>query len=362
MDSILITCSIILGTEKTPLVIAEASEPRMVTNKENNVSVNQKEEILRIENLHTHFFSREGVVKAVNGVDLSVKADSILGVVGESGSGKSVTALSLLRLVPHPGRIIKGSVYFEGMDLLKVNTEQMLRVRGNSISMIFQDPKGSLNPIETIGKQISEILLGHSAMSIMEATERTMALLSEMSLPDNVFGQYPFQLSGGQAQRAMIAMATAWRPKILIADEPTSNLDMTIQADVLARLQTVREEKHSAIILITHNMGVIARMADELAVMYAGSVVEYGDARNLFDKPHHPYTWGLLQSTIRLNEPDRPLQPIPGIPPDSIGLPDQCPYMPRCPKASNECRLSAKPPLREIDPGHYVACYNVINP
>ena len=332
----------------------------MVTNKENNISVNEKEEILRIENLHTHFYSREGVVKAVNGVYLSVKADSVLGVVGESGSGKSVTALSVLGLVPHPGRIMQGSVYFEGMNLLEISTEQMLRIRGNAISMIFQDPKGSLNPIETIGKQISEILLAHSAMSIMEATERTMELLEEMTLPGSVFKQYPFQLSGGQAQRAMIAMATAWRPKILIADEPTSNLDMTIQADVLVRLQKVREEKHSAIILITHNMGVIARMADELAVMYAGAVVEYGDTKNLFDKPYHPYTWGLLQSTIRLNEPDRPLQPIPGMPPNAIDLPDQCPYISRCPKASSECRLSSKPPLREIEPGHYVACYNVV--
>ncbi len=319
-----------------------------------------KEEILRIEDLHTYFYSVEGVVKAANGVDLSVKADSTLGIVGESGSGKSVTALSLLRLIPYPGRVVQGSIHFQGMDLLQIDTEQMLRIRGNYISMIFQDPKGSLNPIETIGKQISEILLAHSLMSIAEATERTLELLRELSLPENVFKQYPFQLSGGQAQRSMIAMATAWRPKILIADEPTSNLDTTTQADVLARLQRIRTEQHSSIVLITHNMGVIAQMADEIAVMYAGNVVEYGDTHTLFESPRHPYTWGLLQSITRLDFPNRPLRPIAGSPTDSIDLPDQCPYMPRCPKASSECRLNVRPPLREVEPGHSVACYNVI--
>ena len=319
-----------------------------------------KEEILRIEDLHTYFYSREGVVKAANGVNLSVKADSTLGIVGESGSGKSVTALSILSLIPYPGRIVHGAVHFQNRDLLQLDEEELIRVRGGSIAMIFQDPRGSLNPIETIGRQISEILLAHSPMSIVEATERTYALLRELNLPDNVFRQYPFQLSGGQAQRSMIAMATAWRPRVLIADEPTSNLDTTTQADVLARLQRIRSEHHSAIILITHNMGVIAQMADEIAVMYAGSVVEYGDAQSIFERPLHPYTWGLLQSITRLDEPDKKLQPIPGSPPDSIDLPDQCPYMPRCPKATNECRLSLRPQLREMAPGHSVACYNVI--
>jgi peptide/nickel transport system ATP-binding protein/oligopeptide transport system ATP-binding protein len=332
----------------------------MATNIESNVSVLESEEVLRIENLHTYFYSREGVVKAVNGVNLSVKANRILGIVGESGSGKSVTVLSLLRLIPYPGKIVQGGVYFEDMDLLEIDTEEMLRVRGRAISMIFQDPRGSLNPIETIGTQISEILLAHSMMSISEATDRTMELLKEMGLPEHIFKRYPFEVSGGQAQRAMIAMATAWRPKILIADEPTSNLDSTIQADVLDRLQRMQKETHSAIILITHNMGVIAQMAGELAVMYAGSVVEYGDTTALFERPLHPYTWALLQSITRLDKPDRPLRPIPGSPVDNIDLPDQCPYMPRCPKASNECRLNVRPPLREIEPGHYVACYNVI--
>ena len=319
-----------------------------------------KEEILRVEDLHTYFYSREGVVKAANGVNLSVKADSTLGIVGESGSGKSVTALSLLRLIPYPGKIVQGAIHFENRDLLKLDTEELIRVRGSSIAMIFQDPRGSLNPIETIGKQISEILLAHSPMSIVEAAERTYALLRDLNLPDSVYRQYPFQLSGGQAQRSMIAMATAWRPRILIADEPTSNLDTTTQADVLERLKRIRSEQHAAIVLITHNMGVIAQMADEIAVMYAGSVVEYGDTKSIFDSPFHPYTWGLLQSITRLDEPNKKLQPIPGSPTDSIDLPDQCPYMPRCPKATNECRLSLRPQLREVKPGHLVACYNVI--
>ncbi|MBI4282404.1 MAG: ABC transporter ATP-binding protein [Chloroflexi bacterium] len=325
-----------------------------------NTESTRKKEVLRIENLHTYFYTREGVVKAVNGVNLSVKDDSILGIVGESGSGKSVTALSVLRLVPYPGKITEGSVYFAGMNLLEIDTEQLLSVRGKDIAMIFQDARGSLNPIETIGNQISEILLAHSPMSVREAVQRTIRLLAEMDLPEPVFKQYPFQLSGGMAQRAMIAMATAWQPKILIADEPTSNLDMTVQADVLARLQRLRAERHSAIVLITHNMGVIAHMAQEVAVMYAGTVVEYTDTRSLFQYPYHPYTWALLQSIPRLDEPERALQPIRGSSPDPIDLPDQCPYMPRCPKASNQCRLNPKPPLKEIDPGHQVACYNPI--
>ncbi|MBF8267278.1 MAG: Peptide/nickel transport system ATP-binding protein [Dehalococcoidia bacterium] len=345
----------------------------------------EKPDVLRIENLHTYFYTREGVVKAVNGVSLSVKEDSVLGVVGESGAGKSVMALSLLRLVPHPGRTVEGGVYFQGRDLLKIGDEELLRVRGKDIAMIFQDARGSLNPIETIGDQIMEILLAHSLMSIRDARElaetegilssprlasgtmshvearaRTMDLLRELELPEPIFKQYPHQLSGGMAQRAMIAMATAWQPKVLIADEPTSNLDMTIQADVLARLKRIRAEKHSTMIIITHNMGVIAQVAKEVAVMYAGMVVEYADTPSLFQRPYHPYTWALLQTIPRLDEPKRSLRSIRGTTPDPIDLPDLCPFLPRCPKATNVCRLSPQPPLREIEPGHSVACYNEI--
>ncbi len=333
----------------------------MIDNSQTNSDVGSGTELLRIENLHTHFHSKDGLVKAVNGVNLSIKADTTMGIVGESGSGKSVTALSILRLVPYPGQIVKGSIYFQGVDLLTVDEEELLRIRGGSIAMVFQDPKGSLNPIETIGKQISEILLAHSSMSIREASMRTIELLAELDLSDHVFNQYPFQLSGGQAQRAMIAMATAWHPPILIADEPTSNLDTTVQADVLARLRRIQADEHSAMILITHNLGIVAQMTHEVAVMYAGMIVEYGATNTIFTKPLHPYTWGLLQSTPRLDRPDRPLKPIRGLPPDPLNMPNECPYLNRCPKAINQCRTDPIPMLMEIEPQHYVACYNTID-
>jgi|TARA_B110000263_G_C15213712_1_gene466487 oligopeptide/dipeptide ABC transporter ATP-binding protein len=321
----------------------------------------QTDELLRIDNLHTHFFSKEGVVKAANGVDLSVRQNSILGIVGESGSGKTVTVLSMLRLIPYPGEIIRGSVYFKGLDLLSVDEEQLLTIRGRHISMIFQDPKGSLNPLETIGDQISEIILAHEMVSIQEAIDRTRDLLREVDLPQQVFNQYPFQISGGMAQRAMIAMATAWRPDLLIADEPTSNLDMTIQADILNRLKEMQNQNKSSIILITHNLGVIAQMADQLAVMYGGSIMEVGDTVSLFEHPMHPYTLGLMQSVVRLDQANKRLNPIPGNPINPFNMTDQCPYLSRCPKASNECRLNRKPPLVEVSTGHKVACYNMID-
>ena len=317
---------------------------------------------LQVEDLHTSFFTSDGEVKAVNGVNLVLKENSILGVVGESGSGKSVTALSMLRLVPHPGKITRGAIHFNGVDLLELNDERLRRIRGKDIAMIFQEPTTALNPLINIGTHMEEILQAHSSISKQDARARALELLREFELPapEHILKQYAFQLSGGQAQRVMIAMAMAWGPKVLIADEITSNLDVTLQADVLDRIKRLKAEKHSAIMLITHDMGVIAQVAEDVAVMYAGSVVEYTNTRNLFQRPHHPYTWALLQSIPRLDDPRRALQPIRGSSPDLIDLPDQCPYMPRCPKASSICRLSAKPALTEIEPGHFVACYNVI--
>ena len=291
-------------------------------------------EVLRIEDLHTSFYTREGEVKAVNGVNLSLKENRILGVVGESGSGKSVTALSMLRLVPHPGKITKGSVYFKGMNLMEVGNEQLRRIRGKDIAMIFQEPTSALNPLLNVGTHMEEIMLAHSSMSKQQARERSLQLLREMDLPApaHILRQYPFQLSGGQAQRVMIAMAMVWDPQVLIADEITSNLDVTLQADVLDRLKRLQAEKHSAILLITHDMGVIAKVAHEVSVMYAGSVVEHSDTQTIFRNPYHPYTWALLQSIPRLDDPRRTLQPIQGSSPDLIDLPDQCPYMARCPQ------------------------------
>ena len=334
----------------------------MTTQVVGSETVTPKREILRVEDLHTSFFTKEGEVKAVSGVTLSLKEDSILGIVGESGSGKSVTALSMLRLLPHPGRTTRGSVTFNGRDLLGMDGERLRQIRGKDIAMIFQEPTSAMNPLLTIGTHMEEVLLAHGNMSKAEARDRSVQLLTELELPApvNILKLYPFQLSGGQAQRVMIAMAIAWNPRVLIADEITSNLDVTLQADVLDRLKRLQRERHSAVMLITHDMGVIAQAAHEVAVMYAGSIVEYADTVTLFRRPYHPYTWALLQSIPRLDEPLRALHPIEGSSPDLIDLPDQCPYLPRCPKASNECRLSPKPALVEVEPGHFVACYNRI--
>jgi oligopeptide/dipeptide ABC transporter ATP-binding protein len=318
--------------------------------------------VLLIEDLHTSFFTRDGEVKAVNGINLTLKENSILGIVGESGSGKSVTALSTLRLVPYPGKITHGTVSFEGVNLLEVDNESLRKIRGKDIAIIFQEPTTALNPLINIGTHMEEVLQAHSSVTKAEARERAVELLTEFELPSpsQILKRHPFELSGGQAQRVMIAMAMAWNPKVLIADEITSNLDVTLQADVLDRLKRLQAERHSAIVLITHDMGVIAQVSENVAVMYAGSIVEYTDTPHLFQRPHHPYTWALLQSIPRLDQPTRTLHPIHGSSPNLIDLPDQCPYLPRCPKASNECRLSPKPALREVEPGHYVACYNVI--
>ncbi|MBI4298682.1 MAG: ABC transporter ATP-binding protein [Chloroflexi bacterium] len=321
------------------------------------------EAILRVENLRTQFFSKQGVVKAVNGVTFQLKKGSILGVVGESGAGKSVTALSILRLVPFPGRIVQGSIHLNDIDLMALSDEEMRKIRGKEISIVFQDPMAALNPVMSIGTQVEEILLTHSAMSKRAAQEVSIDLLRQMGLPNprHVLNQYPFQLSGGMAQRIMLAIALAMNPKILIADEPTSNLDVTLQAEILLRLKRLKEEQGSSIILITHNMGVIAQMADEVAVMYAGAIVEYASTRNLFQRPSHPYTWALFQTLPRLDgDPNRQLKPLRGTPPSLIDLPDQCPFLPRCPKAINTCRLDPQPALVEIEPNHYVACYNVV--
>ena len=334
----------------------------MTTNIASTEPASPKREILRVEDLRTSFFTQQGEVKAVNGVNLTLKEDSILGIVGESGSGKSVTALSILRLLPHPGRTVAGSIYFDGQDLLKMDNESLRQIRGKDIAIIFQEPVAALNPLITIGTHMEEALLAHGYMGKAEARDRSVQLLTELDLPApaNMLKLYPFQLSGGQAQRVMIAMAMTWNPRVLIADEITSNLDVTLQADVIDRLKRLQRERHSAVMLITHDMGVIAQAAQEVAVMYAGNVVEYADTISLFRRPFHPYTWALLQSIPRLDRPMQALQPIEGSSPNLIDMPDQCPYLPRCPKASNECRLSRRPELVEVEPGHFVACYNRI--
>ena len=319
--------------------------------------------ILQVKDLHTFFHTREGVVKAVNGVTLTLEENSVLGVVGESGSGKTMTALSILQLVPFPGRVVAGSVRYNGVELLSLDTDQMRPIRGKEISLIFQDAAAALNPVIPIGKQVEEIMLEHTKMGHREARATTIDLLTQMGIADagRMIDRYPFQLSGGMAQRVMLAIGIALNPRVLIADEPTSNLDVTLQAEILQRLRALRQEYGTAIMLITHDLGVIAQMADSVAVMYGGMVVEYAETRTLFAKPSHPYTWGLFQALPRLDSPERSLTPMRGAPPRMIDPPDQCPFLHRCSKATNQCRTQLRPRLVDFAPGHQIACYNPIS-
>lgn len=318
--------------------------------------------IIQVEGLRVAFFTKEGVVNAVNGVSFSLRENSVLAMVGESGSGKTVTALSILGLVPYPGRITDGKILFNGIDLVSMKADALRKVRGKEIGMVFQDPMSSLNPSIPIGTQVEELLLAHTDASKHEARLWAEELLTNMGLPDasRLLKQFPFQLSGGMRQRVMLSIALGLQPKVLIADEPTSNLDPTLQATILGQLRTMKQEYGTAILLITHDMGIVAQMADEVAVMYAGNIVEQSNAANIFQRPAHPYTWGLLQSLPRLDDAGRKLRVMRGIPPDLINLPEGCPFLPRCFKATALCRTSPKPALLEVEAGHRAACFNTI--
>jgi oligopeptide/dipeptide ABC transporter ATP-binding protein len=331
-----------------------------------NTSAEQARTVLEIDNLQTHFFTAGGIVRAVDGVSYSVRSREILGVVGESGCGKSVTALSILRLVADPpGRIVGGEVRFEGSNLLDLPENEMEGIRGNDISMIFQEPMTSLNPLMTVGRQISEAIALHRGLSRRDAMDRAIEMLRRVHIPEpqRRAHAYPHQLSGGMRQRAMIAMAVSCNPKLLIADEPTTALDVTIQAQILDLMRELQETLGTAIVLITHDMGVVAENADRVVVMYAGRKVEEASAKDLFECPGHPYTKGLLGSIpnvevaahtrtrrARLNE-------IKGMVPSLANLPKGCTYAPRCGLASEECRASY-PPLAQYRPGHWVACWH----
>jgi len=322
--------------------------------------------ILEIDRLQTHFFTPNGVVRAVDGVSYSVRSREILGVVGESGCGKSVTALSILRLVADPpGRIVGGAIRFEGSNLLDLTESQMEGIRGNAISMIFQEPMTSLNPLLTVGRQIAEAIALHRGLSRRDAFDRAIEMLNRVHIPEarRRAHAYPHQLSGGMRQRVMIAMAVSCNPKLLIADEPTTALDVTIQAQILDLMRELQETLGTAIVLITHDMGIVAENADRVVVMYAGRKVEEASAKDLFECPGHPYTKGLLGSIpnvevaahtrsrrARLNE-------IKGMVPSLADLPQGCTFAPRCALASDECRASY-PPLRQYRPGHWVACWH----
>jgi oligopeptide transport system ATP-binding protein len=318
------------------------------------------EPLLEVKNLRTQFFTQDGVVKAVEDVSFYVMPGETLGVVGESGSGKSITGLSIMRLIPNPpGKIVNGEVIFEGQDLLKLNDDQIRRIRGNQIAMIFQDPMTSLNPVLTINRQISEALQLHMGMSKDQAKARSIELLRMVGIPnaEERIDQYPHQFSGGMRQRVMIAMALSCDPKLLIADEPTTALDVTIQAQILDLMRSLQAERDTGVIMITHSMGVVAGMADRVQVMYAGSIVETATTEEIFANPRHPYTVGLMKSIPRLDARERErLEPIRGLPPDLIDLPDICPFVPRCDYAREKCEQK-RPPLLEVAPGHMSACW-----
>jgi len=316
--------------------------------------------ILEVRNLKTQFHTQDGIVKAVDDVSFYVMPGETLGVVGESGCGKSMTGLSIMRLIPSPpGKIVAGEILFYGDDILRMSDEQVRSIRGNDIAMIFQDPMTSLNPVLTINRQISEALQLHMGMNKGQARARTVELLKMVGIPnaEERVDQYPHQFSGGMRQRVMIAMALSCNPKLLIADEPTTALDVTIQAQILDLMRILQQERDTGVILVTHSMGVVAGMADRIQVMYAGHIVETASTEEIFANPRHPYTVGLLKSIPRLDATRKSkLEPIRGLPPDLIDLPDMCPFVPRCNYAREKCEQK-NPPLLEVKSGHWAACW-----
>ncbi len=316
--------------------------------------------LLEVKNLHTYFKTRKGIVKAVNDVSYTLDEKRTIGIVGESGSGKSVSAMSILKLLDSNGYIASGEVLFEGMDLTKLSEQQMYDIRGNKISVIFQEPMTSLNPVFTVEKQLSEPFMIHQGMNKKEAAKHALQMLYDVQIPnpEAVIKQYPHQLSGGMRQRVMIAMALACRPKILIADEPTTALDVTIQAQILRLMNDLQKENGTSIIFITHDLGVINEMADDVVVMYCGQVVEQASARVIFTdcEMSHPYTEGLMFSIPRIDNIAHKLEPIPGVVPHPLALPKGCKFAPRCKYATQKC-LESEPELIEVAPGQKIRCF-----
>ena len=316
--------------------------------------------LLEVRDLTTHFFTHDGVVKAVDGVSYTVDEGEIVGIVGESGCGKSVSALSIMRLVPDPpGKTIDGQVFLDGQDILQLSGSEMRSVRGNKVAMVFQEPMTSLNPVLTIGRQLTETLELHQNMSRGEARTRAAELLDMVGISDSEsrLDDYPHRFSGGMRQRVMIAIALSCNPRLIIADEPTTALDVTIQAQILELMQALAEDTGTALIIITHNLGVVARYAQRVIVMYAGKVVESGSSRDIYHNPRHPYTLGLLNSVPRLDEEaGAKLEPIEGLPPDLIDMADGCSFAPRCRFKIDRC-LTETPPLTVVGDGHDSACW-----
>ena len=314
--------------------------------------------LLAITGLKTYFYTEDGVVKAINGVDFAIRPGEIMGLVGESGSGKSVTSLSIMRLLPSSGQIVEGEITLDGKLLSSLPEEQLVKLRGNEMSMIFQQPTSCLNPVFRIGDQIAETIRVHQRVSSQEARKQAIEMLRTVGIPDAAkrANAFPHEISGGQAQRVMIAMALACLPKLLIADEPTTALDVTIQAQILDLMRKLRDETGTAILLITHDMGVIAEMCDSVAVMYAGQIVEYADVYTIFDKQLHPYTEGLLAAIPVLGEVADYLAVIPGSVPNLVELPPGCKFAARCPYSKDLC-TEREPQLLELEAGHRVRCF-----
>lgn len=317
------------------------------------------EKLLQVENLHTSFFTHVGEVKAVRGVSFDVNKAEAVGIVGESGCGKSVTMMSMLRLLADTGKVKEGKAIFEGKDLVKISDQEMLKIRGNEISMIFQDPMTSLNPVFSIGNQLSEPLIRHKGMTKADALKKAAALLTLVGIPqaESRLKQYPHEFSGGMRQRVMIAMALSCDPKLLIADEPTTALDVTIQAQILDLMKDLKNKINTSIILITHDLGVVADLCSRINVMYGGIIVESGTKRDIFYNPHHPYTIGLLGSVPNPKTLAKErLKPIEGQPPDLLKPPTGCPFTPRCKYAMRICE-EKQPPYFQIDDEHTAACW-----
>jgi len=328
--------------------------------------VDNREVLVDVKNLRTFFYTEDGVVPAVDGVDLTIHRGEIVGLVGESGCGKSVTALSIMRLIPNPpGKIISGEIMFHGENLLNKSEEEMRLIRGDKISMIFQEPMTSLNPVFTVGDQISEAITLHQKIDEEEARKRTVEMLHLVGIPEpeRRYRQYPHELSGGMRQRVMIAMALSSNPELLISDEATTALDVTIQAQILDLMRGLQKKLGMAILIITHNLAVVAEMAETIAIAYAGKIVENASAREIFKSPRHPYTYGLLQSIPKFTErrTNELLPAIEGMVPSPYHMPNGCRFNPRCPFATEKCRAE-EPELVELTPGHLVRCFHPIEP
>ena len=317
---------------------------------------NKKDLILDIKDLVIHYETDDGTVEAVNGLDIQLEYGKTLGLVGETGSGKTTTALSILRLVPDPPGVIKnGSITLDGKDILNLPQKDLESIRGNLVSMIFQDPMTSLNPVLTVGEQIAEVIGLHENISEKEAADKAGQMLEVVGIPKERYGEYPHQFSGGMKQRVVIAMALACNPKLLIADEPTTALDVTIQAQVLETMKELREKFGTAMIMITHDLGIIAEVCDEVSVVYAGQIVEHGTLEDVFERTLHPYTEGLFGSLPNIEERRHRLQPIPGLMPDPTDLPKGCCFAPRCKYCTEAC-TKARPEMKWVSDTHYVRC------